>query len=66
MELTNDDLQNMIAFGNRADMKGAEADTWFFLKQKLGTELNARQAAALSANEEPTTPELEIVGESGE
>ncbi len=33
--LTENDLKNLIAFGNRADMKGAEADTWVDLKQRL-------------------------------
>lgn len=29
------DIQNIIAFGNRATMTGAEADTWAELKQRL-------------------------------
>lgn len=33
--LTDDDLANLVAFGNRAQMNGAEADTWVALKQRL-------------------------------
>lgn len=64
-QLTNEDLQNMIAFGNRAQMQGKEADTWFFLKQKLGTELTTRLQAAEAANGAEKTPGLELVGEDG-
>lgn len=41
---TDIDVENMIAFGNRANMTGAEADVWFMLKQILGGVLiEARQ-----------------------
>lgn len=33
--LTDSDLTNLVAFGNRASMTGAEADTWVELKQRL-------------------------------
>lgn len=35
LTLTLDDVRNVIAFGNRAEMRGAEADTWVALKQKF-------------------------------
>ena len=38
MNLTIEDVQNLIAFGNRATMQGKEADTWVELKQRLGAE----------------------------
>jgi len=38
LKLTIDELRNMIAFGNRAQMNGAEADTWVALKAKLMAE----------------------------
>ncbi len=33
--LTENDIVNIVAFGNRANMKGAEADTWVELKNRL-------------------------------
>ena len=33
--LTIEDCRNLIAFGNRADMKGTEADLWVALKHKV-------------------------------
>ena len=42
MELNPQELQNLIAFGNRATMQGNEADTWVALKGKLSVELNAQ------------------------
>lgn len=33
--MTNHDLANLIAFGNRAHMSGQEADTWVDLKHRL-------------------------------
>lgn len=44
-KLTTDDIQNIIAFGNRATMNGAEADTWVRLKMKLSEETQRRQLA---------------------
>ncbi len=35
LTLTNHDIQNIVAFGNRALMKGQEADTWVELKIRL-------------------------------
>lgn len=35
VRLTDQDIQNLVAFGNRADMKGKEADTWVDLKMRL-------------------------------
>lgn len=36
IEMTDVDAENLIAFGNRANMTGAEADVWFLLKQQIG------------------------------
>lgn len=33
--MSEEDLRNMIAFGNRAQMTGVEADTWVALKARL-------------------------------
>ena len=35
IQLTASDCQNLIAFGNRASMKGNEADLWVALKMKV-------------------------------
>ena len=35
LTLTNHDIQNIVAFGNRAHMTGQEADTWVDLKIRL-------------------------------
>jgi len=44
--LNKADLQNLIAFGNRAQMSGLEADSWVELKQRLVMEFsNAADAA---------------------
>lgn len=50
--LSNHDLANLIAFGNRASMSGAEADTWVELKTRLITALAA-------ADEEAAKPLIE-------
>lgn len=38
LKLTIEDLNNMISFGNRAQMQGSEADTWVDLKTRLSVE----------------------------
>lgn len=38
LQLTIDDCANLIAFGNRAQMAGKEADTWVLLKSKIAAE----------------------------
>lgn len=35
LTLTIDDVRNLIAFGNRAQMSGVEADGWVALKHKV-------------------------------
>lgn len=35
VELSTDDLANIVAIGNRANMSGLEADTWVELKNRL-------------------------------
>jgi hypothetical protein len=52
--MTNDDLANIIAFGNRASMTGAEADTWVELKRKLfATLARAEQGLVEKLVEQP-------------
>jgi len=35
LTLTMDEIRNLVAFGNRSEMRGAEADTWVALKQTI-------------------------------
>ena len=35
LTLTPDEVRNLVAFGNRATMKGSEADLWVGLKMKV-------------------------------
>ena len=58
LKLTIEDVQNLIAFGNRATMQGKEADTWVELKNRLGAEGN-RLVAEMQA--EKDKPKLEAV-----
>ena len=51
VELTVDDIRDLVAFGNRAQMSGVEAPRW--------CELNAKLVRALRED-----PELELVGQS--
>ena len=60
MKLTIEDVQNLIAFGNRATMQGKEADTWVELKQRLGAE-GQRLVAEMQAAAEEEKPHLESV-----
>ena len=69
LSLTAEEISNLIAIGNRADMKGAEADTWVALKQTLGaegqrlvSEMQAKQDAARIAEQ---SPHLEVVDPDG-
>lgn len=47
LTLKLDEVRNVVAFGNRAQMSGAEADTWVSLKQKIA------EAVAEASKEEP-------------
>lgn len=38
--LSEADAANLIAFGNRASMSGAEADTWVDLKNRIVSAVN--------------------------
>lgn len=51
VELTTDDIRDLVAFGNRAQMSGVEAPRWVELNQKL--------VRALQADRDPG---LELVG----
>ena len=42
LNLTPDDVRNLVAFGNRATMKGAEADLWVKLKVKVLEQADAQ------------------------
>lgn len=48
LTLTIDDCKNLVAFGNRAQMSGAEADLWVSLKHRLlrqvDDQVNRREA----------------------
>lgn len=39
--LSESDVKNIIAFGNRSTMSGVEADTWVELKNRLAGEFRA-------------------------
>lgn len=56
IHLTPDQIKNLVAFGNRATMKGSEADLWVALKTEL---LNQADEAAASAAKEKAG--LEVV-----
>jgi hypothetical protein len=43
--LSNHDIANLIAFGNRAQMNGQEADTWVYLKHNLVAALESADKA---------------------
>jgi hypothetical protein len=68
VRMTNDDLANIIAFGNRASMTGAEADTWVELKRKLfATLAHAEQSLVeelVGPDQEPAPPEEQPAGGS--
>lgn len=53
LQLTAEEANNLIAFGNRATMTGAEADTWVDLKKKVAlqveTQKDARRRAQMIA-----------------
>ena len=51
VELTTDDIRDLVAFGNRAQMSGVEAPRW--------VELNGKLVAALQSKRDPG---LELVG----
>lgn len=51
VELSTDDIRDLVAFGNRAQMSGVEAPRW--------CELNAKLVRALQASRDPG---LELVG----
>lgn len=51
LTLTPDDVRNLVAFGNRATMKGSEADLWVGLKMKV----------LKQADEQSKSPDLEVV-----
>lgn len=57
INLSPDQIRNLVAFGNRATMKGSEADLWVALKNDILTQ--ADQAAASAAKEQTG---LEVVG----
>lgn len=46
LELNDVDVENLIAFGNRAQMSGAEAEVWVRLKMGLIDALEAARAGA--------------------
>lgn len=46
--LTKSDIQNLIAFGNRSQMSGQEAEIWVELKHRLAQAYDA----AVNADEE--------------
>lgn len=50
MKLNPAELQNLIAFGNRAMMPGSEADTWVELKTKLAVELKRIMDAKIDSD----------------
>lgn len=56
--LTNHDIANLIAFGNRAQMNGHEADTWVYLKHNLVAALQAGEQASGPGIVIPDGPEL--------
>lgn len=63
LNLTIEEISNLIAFGNRATMQGKEADTWYHLKVKLGAE-GQRLADEMQAQQDKQAaePGLRAVG----
>lgn len=53
VELTHDDIRDLVAFGNRAQMSGVEAPRWCELNAKLVSHLRPQPAK---------DPGLELVG----
>ena len=57
LELTPDEIRNLIAFGNRADMKGSEADLWVGLKTRILKQVQEQESSA-----KKEAAGLEVVG----
>ena len=53
IELTTDDIRDLIAFGNRAQMSGVEAPRWCELNAKLSQSLRKEPGLELVAAGEP-------------